>query len=555
MMQDSILYRTFSTFDTIEGISEKYNPTGLAPIRKMVAEKRSSPNASIMVYGVYNAGKSTLINALIGEADRAKVADRPETDRVVRYRWREFEILDTPGIDAPISHQEVTEEQLCSVDVVIFVVNPLGVIEEAKTLSALLNLVKRKKKVILVLNCKNKLEPLASEKIKDQLRQRLQDMAHDRGLSKVLKEIIILEVNAKTALKAKLELKKNLLENSGFPVLERELYSFLNSISENDILSSFIAELIAFLDETLLLLENNNNSASTSQIDSFFSEISRREINIRDSLKGLVEAKSSFLEKHVYRIISSSPDTAQQKISQLVQVLNGEIFAELEDELRRLAADASILLKDIVEEIELNAKADNAAADFSAFSESLASETAQKEMHTTDTATGIDFQKIQMGTQQLSGLLKPAHVVSAMKLGKDWLPSLFKGIGPVTMGKVGEQIVGKIVPVVGIALQAGQVLFSLFGTDPEEKRIREEAHLREQQEERRAQAIKDLSENIAWEFRTTILKTLDENIKNNFTEVSGKLKEIRSSFSEAQREFSEDRNAIVESQATLKAYV
>lgn len=553
MMQDSILYQTFSTFDDIEGICEKYNPSGLIPIRKMVVDKRSSPSASIMVYGVYNAGKSSLINALIGEANRAKVADRPETDKVDSYRWREFEILDTPGIDAPISHQEVTEEQLRSVDVVIFVVNPSGVIEEAKTLSTLLNLVKRKKKVILVLNCKNKLEPLDSEKIKDQLRQRLQDMAHDLGLGQVLQEIPILEINAKTALKAKLENKKNLLENSGIPTVERELYKFLSSTTEHDIISSFIAELIEFFDETLLLLDKKNDSTSTIQIDDFFNEITRREINIRSSLKGLTEAKSAFIEKQAFRIISNTPDDAQRKISDLVQEVNSEIFSELENELRRLAADASILLNQIIEEIEVNAKAENTAADFSALSGNIILETAEQEMRTA--SSGIDFQKLQVGTQQLSGLLKPEHVVSAMKIGKDWLPSLFKGIGPVTMGKIGEKIVGKIVPVVGIALQAGQVLFSLFGTDPEEKRIREEAHQREQQEERKTQAIKDLSENIAWEFRTTILKAVDENIKNNFTDVNEKLKDIRGSFSETQRELSEDRNAIVESQTTLKAYV
>ena len=217
-MQDTLLSSTFSAFDGIEEICAKYNAAGLASIRKLVAEKRASPNASIMIYGVYNAGKSTLINALLG-AERAKVADRPETDSVSRYPWREFEILDTPGIDAPISHEEVTREQLHAADVVIFVVNPLGVIEEAKTLSTLLDLVAHEKKIVLVLNSKNHLEPMVAERLKDELRQRLQEMAQVRGMQSVLQAIPILEVNAKSALKAKLDGKENLLARSGLPAL------------------------------------------------------------------------------------------------------------------------------------------------------------------------------------------------------------------------------------------------------------------------------------------------------------------------------------------------
>ncbi len=552
-MQDSILSHAFSTYDSVSGVCEKYNASGLPRIRNMVADKRSSPNASIMVYGVYNAGKSTLINALIGEAGRAKVSDKPETDTVSSYKWREFEILDTPGIDAPISHQQITEDQLYSVDVVIFVANPLGVIEEAKTLSVLLDLVKRKKKVILVLNCKNKLEPIDAERIKDQLRQRLQKIALERGLGKVLQDIPILEVNAKSALKAKLEDKKNLLANSGFLNLERELYKFLSSVNQNDISSNFISELVCFLDETLLLLDKKNDSASITQIDDFYAEIARREINIRASLKGLVEAKSAFIEKRSFSIISSTPEQAEQKISELVQVSNTEVFSELEDEFRRLAVDASDLLNEIIEGIKVNSGTVDSTADFSVLSESMTADMTGQGALSKD--SGLDLQTLQAGVQQISSLIKPEHVVSVMKVGKDLLPSLFKGIGPVTMGKVGEQIVGKIIPVIGIAIQAAQSLFSLFGSDPEEERIRQDALQREQQEERRNQAIQDLSENIAWEFKSTLFKVVDENIKNNFTGVNDKLKGIRNSFSEAQRELSEDRSVIVEGQAALKAYV
>lgn len=548
MTQDSIMSQAFSVFDTVDGVCEKYNPAGLAPIRKMVATKRSSPSASIMVYGVYNAGKSTLINALLGEADRAKVADKPETDKISRYQWREFEILDTPGIDAPISHEQVTREQLYSVDVVIFVVNPLGVVEEAKTLSTLLELIERKKKIVLVLNCKNKLEPMDAEKIKDELRVRIQEMAHERGMSQVLQQIPILEVNAKTALKAKLEGKQNLLASSGFPLLERELYKFLSSVKQSEIISIFVTELVGFLDETVRLLDQKNDSGSISQIDGFYAEIARREVNIRASLKSLAQAKSSLIEKRAFSILSGGSEGVQGKIEALIQASSDEVLSELEVELRRLASDASMLLNDLLEEIRVTGRVEAPAADFSMLSQGAVPGIANQ-------GAGIDLTMLESGVKQVGALLKPEHVVSAMQVGKDLLPSLFKGIGPATMGKVAEQIVGKVLPVIGLVFQAGTMLYSLFGKDPEEERLREEARMREQEEERRSQAIRDLSENIAWEFRTAIIKVVDDNIRSNFAEVNGKLKEIRSSFSEAQRELSEDRAFIVQSQASLKAYV
>lgn len=546
-MQDTLLSSAFSAFDGINEICAKYNAAGLAPIRKLVAEKRTSPNASIMVYGVYNAGKSTLINALLG-AERAKVADRPETDSVSRYPWREFEILDTPGIDAPISHEEVTKEQLHAADVVIFVVNPLGVIEEAKTLSTLLDLVAHEKKIVLVLNSKNHLEPMVAERLKDELRQRLQEMAQERGMQPVLQAIPILEVNAKSALKAKLDGKENLLSRSGLPALERDLYKFLGSIQQSELVASFINRLNGFIGETINLLDRNGDSDSMAAIDRFYAELAQREVNLRASLKALAEAKASFIEQRAFSAIYSTPDSAQERIEQLIQNAGREILAELEMELRRLASDASRLLDEVLESIQVDAQLQIPRTGLPTIAE-------EGEVSATGTqGSNFDFSLLETGARQMGALIKPEHVVSAMKVGKDLLPSLFKGIGPATMGKIGEKVVGKIVPAVGLAIQAGQVLYSLLAKDPEEKRLEEEARQRAQQEERRNQLIREMSEDVAWEFKNSIVGVVDENIRSNFAEINTRLRDIRSGFSAAQQERSEDRAALVHAQAILQSH-
>lgn len=45
---------------------------------------RSKP--SLMFYGIYNAGKSSLLNAVFGQ-EKALVGDVPETHSVTAYQW------------------------------------------------------------------------------------------------------------------------------------------------------------------------------------------------------------------------------------------------------------------------------------------------------------------------------------------------------------------------------------------------------------------------------------------------------------------------------------
>lgn len=546
-MQDTIISTAYAAFDDVAYICQRYNPDGFPAIKKMVEEKRQSPSASIMVYGVYNSGKSTLINALLGEEDCAKVADRPETDKINRYRWREYEILDTPGIDAPIQHEAVTREQLFSANVVVFVVNPLGVVEEAKTLEALLELIERKKKVFMVLNCKNSLEPDDAERIKNELRERIQFLAQKKQLSHVLTDIPILEVNAKTALKAKIENKSNLLQGSGFPRLEADLNKFLNSVDDKEVSSSFVAELVAFLQNTIINIDAKAANQTISKIDNFFEETNKRQLTLRGVLKELIAAKSSFIERRAFSIISVNPEAAQNEVESLVQIANTEIFSELEVELNKLAFDTARLLNTMQESVSLS----ETGTVHSAKSIVVSSENV---INTSIEASDIDPQKLQIGIQQAVAVVKPEHLVKAMEIGKDLIPLVFKGIGPVTMKKIAETILVKTMPIVNAIFTVWQVGKSLFGTDPDEARIRNEVLQRELAEERRNEAIRDACESLAWEFGVAITKAVNDNIQICFTQINNSLTKIRESLGAEQQTISLDRARVVQAFETLKIY-
>lgn len=541
-----MISRAYAAFDGVAEICQRYNPEEYPAIHRMIEDRRKSPSASIMVYGVYNAGKSTLINALLGEADRASVSDKPETDKINSYRWREYEIFDTPGIDAPPHHEAVTREQLYSANAVIFVVNPLGIVEEADTLDVLLELIKRKKQVFVVLNCKNPLEADDAGRIKDQLRTRIQKLAEGKSLKDVLTDIPILEVNAKTALRAKIDQKNTLLNHSGLPRLEAELNKFLASIDDKAIAAGFISELSSFLESTLTKIESQTQDSSISRINAFFEDIEGRQAKLRGVLRNLIEAKTSFIEKKAFSIISANPEHAQPGIESLVQTANTEIFNELEIELNRLAADSAKLLNTLQESISISNHTNTPEAPI------ISSVSIDTPNGLPISTSGIDPGKLQLGLQQLGTVVKPDHIVEALKVGKEIFPKLFEGIGPVAMGKIAQTILGKVLPAIGIVTTVWQIGQSLFGEDPEEARIREEAHQRELAEERRNEAIRDASEKLAWEFSTTITKAVNDNIQSHFAQVNNKLTAIRESFGAEQQAISQDRAQVTQALEILK---
>ena len=543
MTKPGPMTQLLALYDEVDALCETYNPNAIASIRELSRAKKARAGASIMVYGVYNAGKSTLINALLGQ-ELAAVADVPETACVQGYRWGDFEVLDTPGIDAPLEHEEITREQLVQSDVVIFVVNPLGVVEEEKTLDVLLELVLAGKMIFLVLNCKNRFDPIDLERVKDELRQRIQLKA---GNQRVLDHIPIVEVNARSALKAKLENKQNLLNSSGFPKFENALAEFFASVEQKAIVARVATEFRSYIQSTVDALDEQQDQASLKRLDTFYGEIARREIDIRRGLKSLVEAKAAFISKSTINALQLNSEGAQGKIEQLIGQANHEVCAELEDALTRLGLDASEMLDEVIREVRVQPQSysSQAAPDVEAHVE-----------HTDQlpSSPGIDMSLLETGVRQAGSMVKAEHVISVMKVGKEWLPTLFKGIGPATMGKVAEQIVGKVIPVIGIAFQVGSTLYSAFAGDPEQQRLNEQAQREAQERERRDQAIKAFGEETAWEFSQSLNALVETHLKASFAEVKDKLQSLRGSLNQNQRRLSEDRERLVQCLAVMGEY-
>ena len=389
-------------------------------VEKVFEEKRSTPDAVVMVYGVYNAGKSTLINVLLGK-EEAECDDIPLTDKVTSYAWGKFSILDTPGVDAPIEHQNVTKQQLLSADAVIFVVNPLGTVEEAKTLQVLVDLLERGKQVFLVFNEKKQLSDDDFVKLKDQVREQIQILANDRGMGGVLKQVPIVRINAKQALFGRLKNVPELIERSGFPTLESQLLDFLNSISPNDVYGNLKHLLVSYLNTQVEHLTSTApESGLVKKYDVFLRNLAREKAALRTDLLQKIDSEAREIRQRTKRVLRLDSDNAQSNIEALLTQASKGIEQHLEYRLQEIVAVAQGEIDALQASVpKVESYTHNAEVQFEMEGTDTAESTSGKRERPT-----ISPEMLTEISKQLGSAAKPEHIVNVLAGVKKVLPSL-----------------------------------------------------------------------------------------------------------------------------------
>lgn len=183
--------------------------------------EKSQP--SLMFYGIYNAGKSTLLNAIFGE-EVASVNDIPETHKVTLYKWRNFTLADTPGLNGPPEDEAVTAAEIRRHDVIMFVIDDSDNFDSDVITRKIIEILETGKPFIIVINTKNDSDDEKILAIKTKMNQNIQT------LNPASQDIELVDVDAETALKAKKEAKKLLLEKSKIRDLEYHISSKLASV-------------------------------------------------------------------------------------------------------------------------------------------------------------------------------------------------------------------------------------------------------------------------------------------------------------------------------------
>jgi hypothetical protein len=505
--------------------------TPFAPVSTMFEDKKHKADAVVMVYGVYNAGKSTVINALL-RRDAAPADDIPLTDKVTPYQWGSYTILDTPGVDAPIAHEDVTRAQMLKADAIIFVVDPLGTVEEARTLEVIIDMVAAGKQIYLVCNEKKPVSAETFIHLKDAVRSRLQALAAERGLADVLKNIPISKVNAKRALQGYLKDQPLLVELSEFPAFEHALDAFLRSIGPDEMYGRLQGQLVDFLDTAVHVIEQRSAPGIVKKYEKLLQRISAERARLARDMQREMQRHSVHLREASLASMRTAPEQCEQTIEALLHQAGEHVARTLQNEMQVVVG----LVQAEIDQFDAALPAvavPGAAVAKPAFDEPSR---AQADM-TTATAPNAAFPQIDIRdtVQQLGALAKPEHIVSGLKIVKSTLPKLMKGIGIKTMEKWGLAVVGKWLPYVGIAASVGAGLYSLIKGDPEAERLRQLHAEHQQGQERALQQMEDFARDLADGFANNMTAIVDAESAAFFDGLNAQLEDLHNCFSEKEQ--------------------
>lgn len=248
-------------------------------------------NPSIMFYGVYNAGKSSLVNALFGKYI-AEVGDIPTTCKVTEYSYGGFKIVDTPGINGPDEHWIISENEIKKHDVILFVVDDSDTFDSLLVSQEIVRIVELKKPLILVMNIKN--GPSYREEKIEKLISNINNVCKDKKIDNIQNKFDIIAVEIEAAYEGKIEENCELIKYTGIEDLESIISKSIKLINDTKMLivpiDILIKEMQYIIEEIKNKIENTDEIKYIEKINmledikkSVFINISyilRREINI-----------------------------------------------------------------------------------------------------------------------------------------------------------------------------------------------------------------------------------------------------------------------------------
>lgn len=405
--------------DVLEGsapLVAEYLPQAES-LRADLLRQRQEQRPEVLVFGAYNAGKSTLINALLG-TEHAPVGDVPTTEGVDRYDYGPCMLVDTPGVNAPIEHDETTREALRSAHLVMFVVRE-GDQDVSDLYTRLFELLAAGSDVLLVLN-----HSMTQAEDVEELRQHMLTVLDDWGQrhgcdETLLDRLPVMPVNARLALRGKLEGRQSFLAVSGLEDLGFGLNAWLEQVESKGSWAQGIAcrtlsELLEPLREQL----QQHTDSPQEQVT-----VGEQLMVMNDGINRLESQLRSLVRANIQRgkgDIGSALDAAAEKPEQLEAQM--QVIAE--SGLKQLVECLVVGVDSLGEQLALSHKQAN-----------LQPPDLDKLL---GESSGILGQLESMIGQASVGALKqvkPEHLVGAMKWLRSMKVPFFKGRWEKTFAK------------------------------------------------------------------------------------------------------------------------
>lgn len=262
----------------------------------------------VMVYGIYNSGKSTLINSLC-KKEVAETADRPLTDEIAEYDRGDYYLVDSPGVDAPIQHEMVTEEHINQCHVILFVISSKGMFEDRTNYRKLVNLIKKDIPFVIVLNdrgCPIKKEWSEEEKVRvkfdhEQELKRIQYKIIDNLITEsndknIVNKYEVVIINAKKAWTGIEKNKPQLYEKSGIEFLDTRISQILKGDAIGTVYKQPISNLKECLNEVEKMITQTMSGNLSEDFSMRLHTFERKRDNILEDLRILTQQA---VEKHL----------------------------------------------------------------------------------------------------------------------------------------------------------------------------------------------------------------------------------------------------------------
>ena len=329
-------------------------------ISEIYANDFANRKPRIMVFGIYNAGKSSIINELLHD-DKAKVADIPTTDKIDTFEWRGYQLSDTPGIAAPIEHQKVTMEALKDNDVVIFVMSTSGSNEKLENYKRIKEIIELGKKVIIVLNDKNgylcSSSEVGSEESKqlEQIKTQVVKNMEDIGIVGADKYALVV-VNAKLAEQGRKENVKEFIELSNFGELERAVLSELKDTQSYDLLRTDIKNIIANVELAVKAISNLSGSDVVSQkLNALQEMIHNYKSSIRSEMQNYIESQKVVIARDLPDLIWQNKDNQEainEEIGKKIDTVVERVGKKMSQEFDALKGSLDTDLRNLINDLE-----------------------------------------------------------------------------------------------------------------------------------------------------------------------------------------------------------
>lgn len=497
--------------------------------RELNETKIGTVMPEIMVYGIYNAGKSSILNELL-EEDIAAVRDIPETDKVTYYEWQGYRIADTPGVAAPIAHENVTAEHLKKADIVLFVMSTTGSNEKAENYVRMKSIADAGKKIIIVLNDKNGdmgRNEQAIQLIKQQVSRNMQHV----GIEDVDEKYCIVTVNAARARKGRVDEKPALIDMSGMGELKNVVLSELKRTSSFQVLRNTIGQLETILEECIASLESQENSELLKKMNHVLETFNRQKIMVRRQINTYIDIQSDMLGSSLPQIIwehRQEPEHLNEIVGQEVEGLGQKVQEEIKRQLKDIVSVLSIELKTFV-----GINLDVHSVDAESFKNILAKLFKSDSELTTNISS--DSQHPEENALDATALLATATAIPnvAAELISESGKILAQNLAKTTIGKtIAETAAGKflgsvagtVVPVIGpiLTIASGlSILGSLLGGNNDRRKVDERLEEQNRRERQRIEAEMQarqelnqkslyLAENLADELKSFADKSITE---------------------------------------------